>query len=67
METVDQVANDGINVARSGHPTGHSIIGLHVEDNETYCNGWTPNPSGGTGARLLPDWQSLYRATARSA
>src|SRR5260370_1065882 len=42
-------ANDGINVTSSGHPTGGSIIGLHVEDNETYCNGWTPNPPGGPG------------------
>jgi hypothetical protein len=42
-------ADDGINVTSSGHPTGGSIIGLHVENNETYCNGWTPNPSGGPG------------------
>jgi len=42
-------ANDGINVTSSGHPSGGSIIGLRVVDNETYCNGWTEKPKGGPG------------------
>jgi hypothetical protein len=47
-------ADDGINVTSGGRPTGGSIVGLHVEDNETYCNGWTTDPRGGPGGLGFP-------------
>jgi hypothetical protein len=51
-------ADDGINITSSGNQSGGLIVGVRVEGNESYCNGWAGRDKGpgglGFSANCIP-------------